>query len=114
MTRSKRNPDAQSIDWSRDDYVLRDVTPGRIAIFENTSGQITIQQGTNNAVHVSSHDLGWLIQQLYSLACQLGYEAPQPPQPPQPPMLPPLRLIPRNRNRDGRDTACNRRAPSRS
>jgi hypothetical protein len=98
MTRSKRNPDAQGIDWSRDDYVLRDITPGRIAVFENTDGQITIQQGTN-AVHVSSHDLGWLIQQLYSLARQLGYEAPQPPP------LPSLRLIPRNKNGDGRDTA---------
>jgi hypothetical protein len=25
----RRNPDAQGINWDRDDYIIRDITPGQ-------------------------------------------------------------------------------------
>ena len=94
MSRIKRNPGADGIDWDRDDYVLRDITPAKIAVYKNVNGQITILQG-GRFVEVSSRDLGWLIQQLCCLASRLGYEELQPQEPPP---LSPLRLILRNKN----------------
>jgi hypothetical protein len=80
---TKRNPDAQGIDWERDDYIIRDITPRRIAIYENVDGQVVIKQGDNH-VYVGRRDLGEVMHQLYRLACQLGYE---------PPPLPKARLF---------------------
>jgi hypothetical protein len=77
----KRNPDAQGIDWERDDYIIRDITPRRIAIYENVDGQVTIKQGDNH-VYVGRRDLGELMHQLYRLACEMGYEPPPLPKPP--------------------------------
>jgi hypothetical protein len=77
----RRNPDAQGINWDRDDYIIRDITPGRIAIYENVDRQVVIMQG-NHHVSVGRRDLGELMHQLYRLACEMGYEPPPLPKPP--------------------------------
>jgi len=67
MSRPKRNPDERGIDWDLDECVMRDITPGPIAVYVNVDQQVTIVQGTNT-VFVGSNDFREFIRQLYVLA----------------------------------------------
>jgi hypothetical protein len=67
MSRPKRNPDERGIDWDLDECVMRDITPGSIAVYVNVDRQVTIVQGTNT-VFVGSNDFPEFIRQLYVLA----------------------------------------------
>jgi hypothetical protein len=79
LSRQKRNLDECGIDWSRDDFIIRDVTPGPIAIYLNVDGQVVIVQG-DRFVNVGRRDVGELIRQLRRFAHQeMGLEdLPQP------------------------------------
>lgn len=85
--RGKRNPDQFGIDWDRDRCVMRGVTAGKVAIYEDTNGCAVIRQRANCVV-VGSRDLEELIRRLCELAYELGYESPT-----SPPRHPP-RLLP--------------------
>ena len=95
----QRNPDQHGIDWDRDPEVMRGITAGKVAIYEDTNGCARIRQGTNCVV-VGSRDLGELISRLCKLAYDLGYEPP--PSPPRDP----ARLLPFPGGRDGGNGAA--------
>jgi hypothetical protein len=71
--RSKREIRTQGIDWDRDDFIMRDVTPGRIAVYENVDGQVTIKQG-EYSVFVGRRDFKEFMYQLRRFAYEMGYE----------------------------------------
>jgi hypothetical protein len=88
----KNNRDSRGIDWQHDDDVFRDITPAKIAVYKTDDEQVIILQG-NNEICLGATGLGWLMEQLYDLAWEFGYEPPEPPRLP-----PPLKLIPRKAN----------------
>src|SRR5215467_16106232 len=58
--------------------VIRDITPGPIAVCVNVNDQVAIKQG-NNCVAVGPRDLLEFIRRLHFIACELGKPPIKPP-----------------------------------